>query len=138
VSVRLGNSQIRLSSACAQQRGDPGAVGSPAVGDLGQLGLAGWLGVERDKLDEAHDTLARVADRVRLGSKSVRFLAARGRLRVVPGAARGGALGLLGCERRCARLGIVTAAAVQWRGEAALVYAALGEAREARRLAGEQ
>jgi DNA-binding CsgD family transcriptional regulator len=43
----------------------------------------------------------------------------------------------LECARRCAHLG-VTQASAPWRAEAALVHAALGNIREARRLAGEQ
>ena len=44
----------------------------------------------------------------------------------------------LECGERCARLGLSTMSAVPWRAEAALVHVALGNTREARRLAGEQ
>jgi DNA-binding CsgD family transcriptional regulator len=95
--------------------------------------------VERDALDQAQAELGQVADpRASRSVEVVRFLIARGRLRGAQGRLHEALSDFLDCGQRCARLGLPTLSATFWRAEAALVHAALGDTREARRLAGEQ
>ncbi len=95
--------------------------------------------IEHDALDQAQAELDQVADSRASGSiEVVRFLIARGRLRGAQGRLREALDDFLECGRRCAPLGLSTLSAVPWRAEAALAHAALGNTREARRLAGEQ
>ena len=63
---------------------------------------------------------------------------ARGQLRSAQRRVEAALDDFLECGQRCARLGRVTVGAAPWRAEAALAHAALGDAEEARRLAGEQ
>ena len=95
--------------------------------------------IERDELDQAQDALGQWADP--LTSRSVDvvpFLIARGRLRRTQGRLQEALEDFLECGQRCEPLGLSMLSAVPWRGEAALVCAALGDTREACRLAGEQ
>jgi DNA-binding CsgD family transcriptional regulator len=95
--------------------------------------------VERDELDEAEGVLEHCVDP--LASHSIRvvpFLIARGQLRDAQGRPQDALGDFLECGRRCEPLGLSTASALPWRGEAALAHAALGNKDEARRLADEQ
>ena len=95
--------------------------------------------VERDELDAAEELLEHFADP--RGSRSVaviRFLLARGRLRAAQGRLRVALDDFLECAQRCGRLGLLGLSALSWRAEAALIYAALGDGSEARRLSAEQ
>ncbi|MGO9902868.1 MAG: helix-turn-helix transcriptional regulator [Solirubrobacteraceae bacterium] len=95
--------------------------------------------IEHDALDQAEDVLAEVADPRASGSvEMVRVLWASGELHAAQGRLQDALGEFLECGQRCARLGIVAPSAARWRGEAALIHAALGNAEEARRLAGEQ
>ncbi len=95
--------------------------------------------VEHDALDHAEHELDQLADPRTSGSDQViRFLIAHGRLRGAQGRLQEALGDFLECGQRCARLGLLTLSAVAWRAEAALIYAALGDTGEARRLAGEQ
>ena len=95
--------------------------------------------IERDALDAAELELKQVADpRASRSVEAVRFLIARGRLRFAQGRLQEALDDLLECGQRSARLGLWTLSAAPWRAELSLVYAALGETGEARRLAGEQ
>jgi tetratricopeptide (TPR) repeat protein len=91
--------------------------------------------IERDELQAAEDVLERSVDpRASRSIQTARFLFARGRLH--------GARGRLQEAREdfleCGQLEVGSALGAPWRGEAAVVCSALGDAREARRLAGEQ
>ena len=95
--------------------------------------------IDRDELGAAEDVLERCADP--RGSRSLeaaRLLFARGGLHRAQGCLQEARRDFLECGQRCAAIGIVTLHGAPWRGEAALVSSALGETREARRLAGEQ
>ncbi len=95
--------------------------------------------IEHDALDQAQNELDQLADPCASRSAEVtRFLIARGRLRDAQGRLQEALDDFLECGQRCERLGNLTLSAVPWRAEAALVYAALGNPGEARRLAGEQ
>ncbi len=95
--------------------------------------------IDRDDLDQAEDALEQCADP--LTSRSVDvvpFLIARGRLRRAQGRLQEALEDFLECGQRSEHLGLSMLSAVPWRAEAALVHAALGDTRKARRLAGEQ
>jgi len=95
--------------------------------------------IERDALDQAQQELEQIADPRGSGSQMVaRFLLARGRLRVAQSRLNEALDDFLACGARCERLGLPMLSAAPWRGDAALVHAALGNTAEARRLAGEQ
>ena len=95
--------------------------------------------VERDELEEAEEVLEQLADPRASGSIAVAlFLVSRARLRGAQGRLAEALDDFLECGQRCTRLGLPTPSVVPWRGEAALVHAALGNLDEARRLAGEQ
>ncbi|MGA2929536.1 MAG: LuxR C-terminal-related transcriptional regulator [Solirubrobacteraceae bacterium] len=95
--------------------------------------------IERDELEPAEDVLEQCADPRATGStEAVRFLITRGRLRHAQGRLQEAVDDFLDCGRRCTPLGSSMLSAVPWRGEAALVHAALGNTGEARRLAREQ
>jgi DNA-binding CsgD family transcriptional regulator len=95
--------------------------------------------IERDALDAAEHELEQCADpRASRSIEAARLLIARGRLRGAQGRLQGALDDFVECGQRCARLGLLTPSIAPWRGEAALIHAALGETREARRLAGEQ
>ena len=95
--------------------------------------------IERDELEAAQEVLEQSADpRVSRSINVTRFLIARGRLRGAEGRLEEALGDFLECGQRCGRLGVVTQSGAPWRGEAALVYAALGNTGEALRLAGEQ
>jgi DNA-binding CsgD family transcriptional regulator len=95
--------------------------------------------VERDELPAAQDVLERsVAPRESRSVEAARFLFARGRLRGAQGRLREARADFLDCGQLCVGIDLVTFLGAPWRGEAALVSSALGDAAEARRLAGEQ
>ena len=95
--------------------------------------------IERDELESAESMLDQFADpRASRSVNVTRFLIARGWLRVAQGRLRKALDDFLESGERCARLGAVMQSSAPWRAEAALVYAALGNSGEARRLAGEQ
>jgi len=95
--------------------------------------------IERDELEAAEEVLEQFADpRVSRSINVTRFLIARGRLRGAEGRLDEALGDFLECGQRCARLGVVTQSGAPWRGEAAVVYAALGNTAEALRLTGEQ
>jgi DNA-binding CsgD family transcriptional regulator len=94
--------------------------------------------IERDELQEAEDVLDQFGDP--RGSRSVevpRFLFVRGQVRRAQGRLQEARDDFLECGRRYDRVGQVRRSSVQW-SEVALAHAALGSAREARRLAGAQ
>lgn len=94
--------------------------------------------IERDELREAEDVLEQFVDpRASRSNEVPRFVFARGRLRREQGRLRAALDDFVECERRYARLGLV-GRSLEWRAEAALTHAALGNAGEARRLAREQ
>ena len=94
--------------------------------------------IERDLLDEADHVLERVAEPLASHSINVTtFLFARGRLRAAQGRSADALRDFLECGRRSALLGRVSVM-YHWRSEAALAYASLGDAQEARRLAREE
>jgi DNA-binding CsgD family transcriptional regulator len=95
--------------------------------------------IERDELQAAEDVLERTV--APQGSRSIevaRFLFARGQLHGAQGRLKQAREDFLACGERCAGVEHVTLHGAPWRGEAALVSSALGETREARRLAREQ
>ena len=95
--------------------------------------------IERDELHAAEDVLERSV--VPRGSRSVeaaRFLFARGRLYGAQGRLREARTDFLDCGQLCTGIDLVTFLGTPWRGEAALVCSALGDAAEGRRLAREQ
>jgi DNA-binding CsgD family transcriptional regulator len=95
--------------------------------------------IEHDELETAEHELNQVGDpRESRSDEMVRFLIARGQLRAAQGRPREALEDFLDCGQRCARLGRLTPSTAPWRSEAALAYAALGDEREARRLAAEQ
>jgi tetratricopeptide (TPR) repeat protein len=95
--------------------------------------------IERDALDAAEYELEQCADpRASRSIEAVRFLIARGRLRGAQARLQEALDDFLEGGQRCARLGLLTPSIAPWRGEAALVHAALGNTGEARRLADEQ
>ena len=94
--------------------------------------------IERDELQEAEDAVDPLVDPRTSSSLEVPpFLFARAQLRGAQGRLQEALDDFLDCGRRCERLRQFGRAAV-WRAEAALTHAALGNAGEARRLAGEQ
>jgi len=95
--------------------------------------------IERDEPKLAEDVLEQCPDpHGTNATEVVRFLFARGRLRRAQGLLQEALADFLECGNRTTRLGGGTLSAAPWRAEAALAYAALGNAAEARRLAGEQ
>jgi tetratricopeptide (TPR) repeat protein len=93
--------------------------------------------IERDELGAAEDVLERSGDP--RGSRSItaaRLLFARGGLHGAQGRLQEAREDFLECGVRS--MGIAGVGGAPWRGEAALVSSALGETREARRLAREQ
>ena len=95
--------------------------------------------VERDELKAAGEVLQRYADlEVSRSVDMTQFLIARGRLRAAECVLQEALDDFLECGRRCEALGVLVHASALWRGEAALVHAALGNDAEARRLAGEE
>jgi DNA-binding CsgD family transcriptional regulator len=94
--------------------------------------------VERDAFDDADAELGRLPEQLRSHSiMAVTFLMARGRLRAAQGRHAEALTDFLDCGRRCDLLGIVLAV-YHWRSAAALEHAALGNLREARRLAADE
>ena len=95
--------------------------------------------IERDELNHAEDVLGQWADPLTSRSSDVaRFLIARGRLRGAQGRPKEALDDFLESGQRFERLGLSAQSATLWRANASLVHAALGDAEEARRLAGEQ
>jgi len=95
--------------------------------------------VERDELEAAEDVLERSADPRASRSISVaRLLFERGRLRGAQGRLQEARDDFLECGEVCVGIELVTLLGAPWRGEAALLSSALGDTREARRLAREQ
>ena len=94
--------------------------------------------VERDALDAAEAELARMEPPVTSHSiMAATYLMARGQLRAAQGRAAVALADFLACGQRCDLLGVALAV-YPWRSGAALAHAALGDAGEARRLAGEE
>ena len=95
--------------------------------------------IERNELDAAERELGRIPDpRDSHLIEVTRLLISRGRLRAAQGRPEEALDDLQECGRRCGRLGLLSVGALSWRGEAALVHAAIGRDAEARRLAAEQ
>jgi DNA-binding CsgD family transcriptional regulator len=95
--------------------------------------------IERDELQAAEDVLEQSVDpRASRSIQTARFLFARGRLRVAQGRLQEAREDFLACGQLSVVLKLVTALGTPWRGEAALACSALGDTREARRLAREQ
>ena len=91
--------------------------------------------IERDALDDADTELRRMAPPVTSHTVVVAaYLMARGRLRMAQGRGKEGLEDFLACGERCQRLGIIDGL-YNWRTEAAVAHALLGDAAEARRLA---
>ncbi len=91
--------------------------------------------IERDALDDAATELRRMAPPVASHTVVVAaYLMARGRLRMAQGQVEEAPEDFLACGGRCERLGIVDGL-YNWRTEAAVAHALLGDAAEARRLA---
>ena len=94
--------------------------------------------IERDELPAAEDVLEQLPDpRASRSAELARFLFVRGRLRGAQRRLDEALEDFLECGRRCERRGLRNPSPM-WRSEAALVYAALGDTREARRRAVEQ
>jgi DNA-binding CsgD family transcriptional regulator len=95
--------------------------------------------IEQDELEAAEYELEQLGNPLESRSdEMVRFLIARGQLRVAQSRPREALQDFLDCGQRCARLGRLTPSAAPWRSEAALAYAALEDEDQARRLAAEQ
>ena len=95
--------------------------------------------IERDELEEAEAALEQFVDPRTSSSIEVpRCLFARGQLRVAQGRLQEALDDFLECGQRYERLRLSRRTAVQWRAEAALAHAALGNVGEARRLVNEQ
>jgi DNA-binding CsgD family transcriptional regulator len=97
--------------------------------------------IERDALDQAEEALGRVPDPLASHTINVTsFLFARGRLRAAQGRTHEALRDFLECGQRSANFGRLSRGSVlyPWRSEAALAHSALGNAREARRLAREE
>ena len=94
--------------------------------------------VERDALEEAEEQLERIRGFASHSAEGARVLDARGRLRVAQRRFEEGLQDLLAAGRGWQRAGFGRFCAARWREEAAVAYAALGNADEARRVAGEQ
>jgi DNA-binding CsgD family transcriptional regulator len=95
--------------------------------------------LERDELDEAAELFdAGPGPGSSRSIEMIRFLLVRGRLRAAQRRFEDALADFQECARRCAGLGLPTLSATPWRAEAALVEMALGNAAEARCLAGEQ
>jgi DNA-binding CsgD family transcriptional regulator len=91
--------------------------------------------IERDALDDAATELRRMAPPVASHTVVVAaYLMARGRLRMAQGQVEEALEDFAACGERCQRLGIVDGL-YNWRTEAAVAHALLGDAAEARRLA---
>jgi DNA-binding CsgD family transcriptional regulator len=91
--------------------------------------------IDRDAMADAEDELSRITPP--LDSHSIvvaTYLLARGRLRAAQGRTEEAVRDFLACGERCERLGIALAV-YPWRSEAAMAYAQLGQAEQARRLA---
>ena len=94
--------------------------------------------IDRDALDDAQAELAKLEPPVASHSiMAVTYLMARGQLRAAQGRAQDALADFLACGQRCDLLGIALAL-YHWRSGAALAYASLGHAAEARRLAREE
>ena len=94
--------------------------------------------VERDVLEEAGKLVSHFPDPRSSRSIDVpRVLIARGRLRAAEGRLEEAVDDFVECGRRCTRLGL-RGFSTPWRAEAAVVCGTLGDAEQARRLAGEQ
>ena len=94
--------------------------------------------VERDVLEEAGKLVSQFPDPRSSRSIDVpRVLIARGRLRAAEGRLEEAVDDFVECGRRCTRLGL-RGFSTPWRAEAAVVCGTLGDAEQARRLAGEQ
>ncbi|HYB30416.1 MAG TPA: LuxR C-terminal-related transcriptional regulator, partial [Solirubrobacteraceae bacterium] len=94
--------------------------------------------IERDELQAAEHVLEQLPDpRASRSVEVARFLFVRGRLRSAQRRLDEALEDILECGQRCERRRIRNPSPM-WRSEAALAYAALGDTREARRLAGEQ
>jgi tetratricopeptide (TPR) repeat protein len=90
--------------------------------------------VERDELDEAAAELERMAPPLTSHTVVVAaYLMARGQLRMAQGQGKEALQDFLACGERCERLGIMDGL-YNWRSEAAITHAVLGNAAEARRL----
>jgi DNA-binding CsgD family transcriptional regulator len=97
--------------------------------------------IERDELVQAEEALGRASDPLRSHSINITsFLFARGRLRAAQGRAQEGLEDFLECGQRGVNFGRVSRGSVlyPWRCEAAPAHSALGNTREARRLAREE
>jgi DNA-binding CsgD family transcriptional regulator len=91
--------------------------------------------VERDALDDAATELRRMPPPLHSHTVVVAaYLMARGQLRMAQGRGEEALQDFLACGARCERLGIVDGL-YQWRSEAAIAHASLGQTAEARRLA---
>jgi DNA-binding CsgD family transcriptional regulator len=91
--------------------------------------------VERDDLDGAATELGRMAPPLTSHTVVVAaYLMARGKLRMAQGQGKEALQDFMACGERCERLGIVDGL-YNWRSEAAVTHAMLGNAAEARRLA---
>ena len=91
--------------------------------------------VERDELDDAAAELGRMAPPLTSHTVVVAaYLMARGQLRMAQGRGKEALQDFMACMDRCERLGIADGL-YNWRSEAAVTHAMLGNAAEARRLA---
>src|SRR5262252_8257297 len=91
--------------------------------------------IERDALDDAAAELRRMAPPVTSHTVVVAaYLMARGRLRMAQGQGEEALEDFLACGERCERLGIIDGL-YNWRTEAAVAHALLGDEAEALRLA---
>lgn len=95
--------------------------------------------IDRDELRAAEDVLQQCIDPDASPSIEVpRFLCARARLRAAQGRLQEALEDLLESGQRSERLGLSLQHHALWRAETAVIWAALGNRKEARRLAGEQ
>jgi DNA-binding CsgD family transcriptional regulator len=94
--------------------------------------------IDRDTLDDAQAELAKLEPPAASHSiMAVTYLMARGQLRAAQSRAQDALADFLACGQRCDLLGIALAV-YHWRSGAALAYASLGHAEQARRLANEE
>jgi DNA-binding CsgD family transcriptional regulator len=95
--------------------------------------------IERDELGQAEKVLEQVGDPCASRSAEMpRFVFARAQLRRAQGRLQEALAGFLECGQRYERLGLSRRVTVQWRAEAALTHAALGDAGKAQSQAREQ
>ena len=123
--------------AAIEAQGPHGEMATPAA-----VGLLIPALIERDYLAAAEQALERAGlshtPPDQLAELGTLPPYSRGMLRIAQGKTRQGLADLLACGRRAAALGFLTPANTQWRSNAALAHAALGDQHNAERLVAEE